>query len=41
MDEGHILIGKHNNGKLREGKRYELQPDGSRTLFQYKKDQEG
>ncbi len=40
LDNGDIEIGKYVNYKFREGKRYELEADGSRTLFQIKFDEE-
>ena len=33
MDDGSIEIGRYEYNNYVEGRRYELQPDGSRTLF--------
>ena len=41
LEKGDIIRGKFTNDRFVEGKRYELQADGTRTLFQAKYDQEG
>lgn len=39
--DGSILIGHHNNGWFTEGKKYELQNDGSHTVFKIKCGEDG